>query len=418
MRKHFFRYFICLITICAFVACSQDEDDGDPFKPNREYQRTVLVYMSGENRLSTFINDELKEMYEGSKKLNDGQALVVYVDNASTRETPFLARIANGKLTDRYDFDADSLSSDPHVMLNVLNYVSHRYPANEYGLVLWGHGSGWLKEDSIAYSRRAYGIDNGNNAYTDVGQWINIPTLAEILRQWGHPLCFILNDCCYAQCIESAYELRDVADYIIGSPAEIPGIGAPYDQLTPTLFGTTTNFYEDIVDSYFHQTISIRVNKTESYQARVALSVIKTSELLSLANATKQIIGNLNMQNSYNLNGLLYYGKYEYLPEMRMIDTFYDINDFFLHKADTEDYNIWNEAFDRAVVYRVYDKWQTIYLPNSVFEMLSEERYGGVSMYVPQQLTNTNFYNICAEYIKNYEWYYAAGLSSLDLQKE
>jgi hypothetical protein len=57
--------------------------------------------MSGENRLSTFINDELKEMYEGSKKLNDGQALVVYVDNASTRETPFLARIANGKLTDR-----------------------------------------------------------------------------------------------------------------------------------------------------------------------------------------------------------------------------------------------------------------------------------------------------------------------------
>ncbi|MCR5270082.1 MAG: hypothetical protein K6D91_03570 [Prevotella sp.] len=418
MRKHFFRYFICLITLCTYTACSQDDDESDPFYPNREYQRTVLVYISGENRLCTFINGELKEMCEGSKKLNDSQALVVYVDNASSSEKPFLARIENGALTDRYDFVSDSLSSDPCVMSNILNYVSHRYPANEYGLVLWGHGSGWLKEDSIANSRRAYGIDNGNNTYTDVGPWINIPTLAEILRKWGHQLRFILNDCCYAQCIESAYELRHVADYIIGSPAEIPGIGAPYDQLTPTLFGTTPNFYEDIVNSYFNQTITIKVNANESYIARVALSVIKTSELPSLANATRLILDKIDLQNSQKLNGLLYYGMYEYLPEMRMVDTFYDINDFFLNKADTEDYNGWKEVFDRAVVYRVYDKWQTLYLPLSNFDLLSEQRYGGVSMYVPQQRTNTNFYNVCAEYIKNYEWYYAAGLSSLEHQKE
>lgn len=414
MRKHFFRYFICLIALCTLTACDNNDDKDDSPAPKREYQRTVLVYISGENRLSTFINDELQEMCVGSKELSDSQALVVYVDNASTKNKPYMARIKNGELTDRFNFDDDWLSSNPRMISNVLNYVSHYYPANEYGLVLWGHGSGWLKEDSITSSRRAYGIDNGNNALSDIGQWINIPTLANVLQKWNHKLRFILNDCCYAQCIECAYELRDVADYIIGSPAEIPGVGAPYDKLTPAMFGTTPTFYKDIVDRYFDQTISTKASNSETYEARVALSVVKTSELQPLASATRQIIKDINLSNNPNLSGLLYYGMYEYMPETRLIDTFYDINDFFLHKATPEDYNIWKKAFDNAVVYRVYGKWQTVSLPISIFDRLSDERYGGVSMYIPQQRTSTNFYRVCADYIKNYEWYYACGLYSVE----
>jgi len=417
MRKRFFQFAIVLLLLCTLYACSSD-DDRDPFEPARNYQHTVLVYISGENRLSSFINEEINEMKTGSKAISDDDALIVYVDDANSQNKPYLARITDGELTDQHYFLEDSLSSDPNVMLHVLNYVSHRYPAEDYGLVLWGHGSGWLKEDSLVYdngSRRGYGVDNGTNSYSDVGTWINIPTLANILRDWGHPLRFILGDCCFFQCIETAYELKDVADYVIGSPAEIPGVGAPYNTIVPAMFSPSTTFYEEIVNKYYEQTLSVKSNDGWSnYTARVTLSVIKSSELESLAQATTNILVTLDpIQGEQLSNELLYYGLYYYMPEGRLVDTFLDMNDYFLHKAHTSAYEKWLEAFNRAVVYRVYDKWETYTLSYSVFSRLSDERYGGVSMYIPQQRTNTQFYNVCADYIKCFKWYKAAGLDIL-----
>ena len=48
-------------------------------------------------------------------------------------------------------------------------------------------------------------------------------------------LKFIMADCCNFMCLENLYELRDVCDYIIGSPAEIPAQGAPYYDIVPSL---------------------------------------------------------------------------------------------------------------------------------------------------------------------------------------
>ena len=62
---------------------------------------------------------------------------------------------------------------------------------------------------------------------------------ADVMRNLQE-LKFIFADCCNFMCLESIYELRQVADYIIGSPAEIPEIGAPYTRQsgTPTRCGT------------------------------------------------------------------------------------------------------------------------------------------------------------------------------------
>ena len=451
----------CLLLLSLFltiVACSKDDDTQNDV-PSKPYDRTVLIYMSAENSLSDYVREELEELKAGSKGLGNN-ALVVYVDVANGKNRPYIAEIKEGNLKVVSTLSNDPTSSDPETMKSVLNYTSKHFPAQEYGLVLWGHASGWLFKDSVAtagsrlqVSRsstdetpsrplRAFGIDSGNNSYSDSGLWINMPTLASVLSDWKH-LRFILADCCQFQCIESAYELRNTTDYIIASPAEIPNCGAPYDKLTKYLFEQSDTFYQPLVDCYFNQVI--QYNNTITYnngwshvyyrvKSRTPLSVIKTTELARLADSTRVALHVLNEQwghqlQNLNTQKLIYYnGTVTNLAENVM----YDMNDVLLHNTDSATYSHWKEAFDKAVVYKVNAKegWMSSgQIDPYVFGQdrngnqtgtttLTDERYGGVSMFIPQQRQGTPYlpsdgrggYN---QDIKRTSWYYAAGLNEL-----
>ena len=78
-------------------------------------------------------------------------------------------------------------------------------------------------------------------------------------------------------CAECAYELKDVCDYFIGSPAEIPGEGAPYNLIVAAMMEKET-FYQSICNKY-----------ALKYGNRVPLAVVKSSEIANLADATKRI---------------------------------------------------------------------------------------------------------------------------------
>ena len=144
-----------------------------------------------------------------------------------------------------------------------------------YGLVLWGHGSGWLMEDEVKRSNRAYALDKGNR--NDNGLWINFTTMAGIFKGLPH-MKFIMGDCCNLMCLETLYELRTSCDYIIGSPAEIPANGAPYDKIVPDLFADG-KFYTNIIDKY-----------VASVNGNLPLTAVKTSEMDRLAQATRQAL--------------------------------------------------------------------------------------------------------------------------------
>ena len=225
---------MALACLTLLSACSKDDDE-----KKTPQMRTVLVYMSAENSLSNYADADLKEIKDASIMLTEDDQLLVWFDRAKQNELPWLARIVNGQLKDSVSIadmqisDKDDYSSDPHVFEKVLTYAYGHYPAVDgYGLVLWSHASGWLKADSIAYSR-AYGVDNGSNsAYSNNGPFLNIPTISRILEKQPH-LEFIMGDCCNFMCLESIYELRNVTDYVVGSPAEIPDPGAPYATVCP-----------------------------------------------------------------------------------------------------------------------------------------------------------------------------------------
>lgn len=433
-----------LSLLCLFltlVSCSHDSDSSDEkdlspqFEVRGPFERTVLIYISGENNLNPIIEDELQEMREGSKGIGNN-ALVVFVDDADKEYTPYLLWFKEGEIVDSVKLYNDPYSSDPQLMSYILKHTSTYYPAKEYGLVLWGHSSGWMIEDSvdidypdsitfIPSQHRAYGIDNGQNNQSVIGKWMNINTLGNVIRQWNH-LKFIFADCCQFQCIESAYELKDVTDYIIGSPAEVPGEGAPYHTVTAGLFEHSETFYQTIVDRYFEQYFDDMVNPNmelpDGY-LRPPFSVIRTADLPLLAEMTNLALHSFLplSDNAYpNMSKLIYYrGNTDYQAQNIM----YDMNDFILRYADQSAYAQWKEAFDNVVVYKKYSKagWLTgQQVSSAVFKWLDDERFGGISMFVPQDRPDAwyapytlygvrmNGYNAD---IKNMAWYHAARLS-------
>ena len=248
-----------------FAACKKDSESSEK---KEIFGRTVIVYMSGENNLDQLgvLDQDLLEMRRASKQIPASDRLVVYVDRLSRSETPFIAEIKNAACDTIMHYANDFYSSDPEHFYNVIKTIEEKYPSQEYALVLWGHATSWLVDkDTVASAtararlqRRAYGQDCGDNTiygpekWLNTGRkWMNIPSLANMLRATGYHLHFIFADCCNFMCAENAYELRNVTDYLIGSPAEIPGDGAPYDKIMEELFSRNTTFYQSIIDKYY-----------------------------------------------------------------------------------------------------------------------------------------------------------------------
>ena len=398
--KKLMKKLIFLMCIVLLSACCKDDDESYP--PTR----TVLIYMSAENTLSYDSENDLLEILEGSQELTDDDYLLVYYDRAKTDELPWLARIVKGQLRDSVSIadmqisDKDEYASDPEVFEKVLSYAFSHYPANAgYGLTLWGHATGWLREDSLARSR-GYGVDNGSNStYYDSGYWMNIPTIRQALEKLPH-LEFIFADCCNFMCLESIYELCEVTDYIIGSPAEIPDIGAPYDKVVPEMF-KRQNAAKGIMAKY-----------AEDEPNYLPLSIANTTEVDALAEATRTVLKAIysRLDTEYpNMEGLIhYYNEYRgrYLTYYNI---FYDAGDFVKKFATDAEYKEWKQALDRVITDKVFStcwttnkSWSSHY---SDFEM-TEERFHGVSMYVPED-PKYGYHERYNKDLKLFGWYYA-----------
>ena len=399
-----------LIALCALglmTACHKDDNEEE------KAGRTVLIYMAAENNLGRnnngerFAYDDILEIKKGVRTIGNNH-LVVYVDKCNDPDpkfndpTPYMLHFHEGELKDSIPLK-ETYTADAAVLEMVARQAFDSWPAKSYALCLWGHGTGWtINNDSLKYNARkkAYGGDTGNNSYSSAGRyWMNIPSMKLALSRLPH-LDYILADCCNMMCLEVAYELKDVTDYLFGSPAEIPAEGAPYDKIVTEMFNTNiASVYKNIIDHY------------RDYKS-VPLSCVKTSEMANVANATKAVLKNMKDKHGDSfvypdMKDLIhYYYKYDTQQE------YYDANDFVLKYADTDQYKTWKEALDKAVIYkRIATSWDTDKYWSSYYTdfKMTDAKFGGVSMFVPTyyQKTTEN------KTIEQMGWYYAAGYADI-----
>ena len=379
--------------------------------------------MAAENNLTRFATEDLEEMKTGSLKLAEDQNLVIYVDKAGSLTTPYIVRAKNGEMVDTI-FMKEALSADPTTLQDVIQYTREHFPAKSYGLLLWGHASGWLvsTKDSISRTRgssilepKAYGGATGNNSSSSSGNyWMNIVPMAKAIQNGmgSDHLSFIFGDCCSFGCLEVAYELRNVTDYVIGSPAEVPDMGAPFDLIVPDMFIETDNFYAKIIDHYFDYYLDIFKNNPQYYNKKVGdlagysvpLAVVKTSGLDNLAYATSTLLGTIaekvSTSGSLDLDKVMYYAisqkKYSY-----------DMYHVFKKNTSAADFDTWKAAFLQAVPYRLFSmKWMTEIssLRNEMENFdTTKDDCGVVSMFFPSTYyngTNPNWNKA----IQQYQW--------------
>ncbi len=366
LMKRILAYILIILATC--TACHEH----DEIKPSYDQplRRLVIVYMAAENSLTGYARADLAEMREATGNIPEDCALAVYVDNSSSEQLPEILLLdkQHGQRT-LYTYPTDPISTDSASMQDILGKIIADVPAREHALVLWSHATGWMPDADQRH--KTFGIDNGHNNYSNNGQQMSLTTLSNVLRNTGVHWQYIFYDACFMQCAEVAYQMRDIADWSIGSPAEIPAAGAPYDSIMPHLF-QPEDFARDIPKAYHEWYNKYGRNG-------VVLSGIQSNRLEALAQTTAEALDTL----AYAItSGIQQYCAYS--SQTGWLSEFYDMASFMNRQLGSEDYARWQTVMQSAIPYRFAARsWDTSY--STVAARLTDtEHFAGTSMYLPR----------------------------------
>lgn len=384
--------FVCLAMLS--IACHNDDEEEE-----RGVQlRTVLVYIAGDNSLSAFAAEDLAEMTEGMQSVDDNSYnLLVYIDNGSSPKLIRLKKDKKKNVVQEVIATYEGRNSvDVSNMKEVINTAFSEYPAQSYGLVLWSHGDGWIYYQNP--STRWWGQDNESEDYR-----MNISDLREALSVAPH-LDYILFDACYMQSVEVIYELRDCADYFVGSPTEIPGPGAPYDMVVPALFSQdkpeniAKNYYTVYAEKYNN---GINMSN-DNWTGGVSISVVKSSEVQALATATKSVLqtaSSTKQSNNIDISDVLCY-------DPLRDRNYYDFMVFMERVQENEQaFENYKKAYQNAVIWKNTTAKNYCTYSNGVGKMVSMDKFKGLSTYI--LCGNNEEQDVY--YRQSLQWYSAAG---------
>ena len=251
---------------------------------------TFMVYMDADNNLEDAGIDDFNEMETvgSTSQLN----LVVQIDRIPGYDN------TNGNWTGtrRYYVTLDANTSiinstmlqdmgeqnmgDPNVLKDFINWAMINYPANKYCLVLWDHGSGWHKAPkTFAYEQRFESTTETEELHHPFDPWALRKTAVSSEpcftgfpvdppngslegfkavcvdetdgdRLYNDEIQSVLNlvphlqvlgfDACLMNMVETAYEMRSGADFMVGSEESEQADGWPYNTILQLLAATPT----------------------------------------------------------------------------------------------------------------------------------------------------------------------------------
>lgn len=407
--KLYLRYILPLFLILGTVtACTDNISEDIPQDPEQEIvRRTVLIYMVSENTLSTATENDIQELTYAANRNMIPEDCNILVYNDNTR-LPYITLFNKNGTTTWKTWNKEQNSADSTVMLATLKDMIANYPSQHYALVLWSHGSGWAPAEKTvekqkkeyleslnasARQARAFGIDNGKNSASENGPYqMNISSVKWVLNKLGVHMDYILWDACLMQGIETAYELRHQADWLIGSPTETPGMGAPYHLAAEGLCNADMKAILDAYNKYY--------DNSTTYLRNFPLSFIKTSELDALAKATAPLIAKYFEDKDHTpeevATAQIYsprkFADYNKTKQAALIGTpiAYDLGSVMSKILTDEEYGKWRPLLDKAVPYKTIPEkqwmtsWDTSKYGYDFCNLTDKKHFGAISMNVPE----------------------------------
>ena len=330
MIKKLFTLFICSISLAlTFTGCSEEAFDTDSVN-----KQTILVFYPWTGSKSStgllgYLQNNIDSICDGiidRKGLNNSRVLV-FLSNKYNHSTLYdLQYNATTKSVDRVplkEYEGTSYASAEGIA-DIMNEVKTKASALNYALIVGVHGCGWTYASD--WSRYPYyarpsvtrprdnnfsGIQFGPDPNAPLTRFfgsvslaenaMDISTLAEGIRESGLKMQYILFDACYMSNIETAYELKDVTNYMIASGSEIMAAGLPYRSMWSYLNSPTPN-YSSIVST----SVNFYKNSSAPFCNLAAIDCRQVEKLASVMkdiNAENQLQASVNLDSIQHLDG-------------------------------------------------------------------------------------------------------------------
>ena len=244
---------------------------------------TFMVYLDADNNLERDGIGDINEMeMEGS---DSNINVIVQIDRISGYDA------SNGDWTGakRYniikDYDSNVITSpvvqdlgevnmgSAITLQNFIQWSKSNYPAENYALILWDHGSGIM-----------YGDDLGGVCWDDSNgsDYLTVLEISSVLSNPIYSVDLIGFDACLMGSVEVHYQLKDYVDVIIGSEEIGPAGGYPYDYILNFLrsapLATPYQLGQQIVVFYYESYPSY------SYITQAAIKSLTANFIRSLDN--------------------------------------------------------------------------------------------------------------------------------------
>ena len=401
LMRHIFPLLFLLLGI---LSCHDDKSETTlPNPPVETARRTVLIYCAAQNSLgvsgtyykSAWTEDSL-ELAAGKHFISDDDRLLVFVDDAYHPRLYRFRADANPELILQWGYDANS--ANPATFKDVLLRVKERFPAEEYGLSMWSHADGWLPSSNTNYSKArtlptlsplSFGIDVGTNGNMhsdhtsnnkDLGAQMNITDMAVAIQESGLHFTYIFFDACLMQCVEVAYELRDVTDYLIASPISIAAAGAYYTHMLERGFFSANP--TDIAKTYYEDVTSEELARVYD-DFGIVISALKTKELDALAAAVRTALADIDFSAYPDLTDAHAYHVYSYNYYYR--PHYYDMRSALRHLLTDAQFAPVEAALTRATAFYAATHKYWVGPRDSDYHSLALSECCGVSMFFPQK---------------------------------
>lgn len=374
-----------------------------PQPPQGTADHTVIMYLAGNNNLQTYLEDNVQDVISSVDVSTPGDngRIVIYFRPRPSSGDPMLLQVYYDKKLAAVQCDtlrtypATMSSSDPATLSAVVADAKVVAPAKEYSMIFGSHATGWFTEECMSRGSLTRPLSVGFSSPNDGSFWkqhgdeitrtfgmdgkityegatiddpgMNITEMAQALS--GTKFRALIFDACFMASVEAVYDLRNVADYVIASSAEIMGRGMPYDLVLKYLFtsgGTEGNLMKYCSEymRYYKELASGRKSGT--------ISLVDCSKMEALATAVAKVEqGGLNEVNSYDVQA------FELLDESQ----FFDMEHFYdLAAKDRSAYVAMQNALTDCVVYKGYTPTVFSAFGYGVFEV---ERSCGLTMNIP-----------------------------------
>lgn len=274
MSKRIF-YLICaaIVTMTIATSCHKDEPEtngsnGNNSNDNTEqpdatkpHTYTVMLYGVGGGNLDEqfFFNFE-QMMYENGNENVKVTGLVKfsepYQDNVQLNGVRrfVLDGTVEGSIEEYLEKvgPANQPFYSPQYLADFIKWSKDNYPADDYILILWNHGSGWHPYDDFPKMRGI--LSDDNMSYLAMSSF----ELAEALELSGVKLKMLYFDACLMNMLEVLTEIKDGTEMVLASGHLVSSMGGDYVSLLSLLkeaaVGEIT--FEEAMECYVKDVVS------------------------------------------------------------------------------------------------------------------------------------------------------------------